>query len=172
MKRPRALRKASILYDGQSSCLWPSWLAAIRNPTSPELCLAPVFPRVEIVHQSFGGPRFSPPPFLSGPVAVQIEADDGGRNPLTFRYQWYINQHRVDGETHPTLSPTLLKLGDKVQVEIVRFDGQTSWKSYRTGAAIVGNTSPEVVKVSILSRLDPTEASCVPWQKALMPTKM
>lgn len=94
---------------------------------------------------------FPTPLTLSGPVAVQIEADDAGRNPLTFRYQWYINEYRVDGETHPTLSPTLLKLGDKVQVEIVASDGQTSWKSYRTGAAIVGNTPPEVVKVSIES---------------------
>ncbi|MEI8013681.1 MAG: Ig domain-containing protein [Nitrospira sp.] len=92
---------------------------------------------------------FPTPLILSGPIAVQIEADDAGRNPLTFHYQWFVNGHRVDGETHPTLSPALLKLGDKVEVEIVASDGQISWKPYRTGPAIVGNTLPEVVKVSI-----------------------
>jgi hypothetical protein len=91
------------------------------------------------------------PLILSGPVAVQIEADNTGRNPLTFRYQWLINGYRVDGEIHPTLSPARLKLGDKVEVEIIAADGQTSGKPYRTEPAIVGNTPPEVVKVSIES---------------------
>ncbi len=94
---------------------------------------------------------FPTPLILSGPVAVQIEADNTGRNPLTFRYQWLINGYRVDGETHPTLSPARLKLGDKVEVEIIAVDGQTSGKPYRTEPAIVGNTPPEVVKVSIES---------------------
>jgi len=94
---------------------------------------------------------FPTPLILSGPIAVQIEADDAGRNPLTFRYQWFVNEHRVDGETHPMLSPALLKLGDKVEVEIIAADGQTSGKPYRTEPAIVGNTPPEVVKVSIES---------------------
>jgi hypothetical protein len=92
---------------------------------------------------------FPTPLILSGPIAVQIEADDAGRNPLTFRYQWFVNEHQVDGETHPTLAPTLLKLGDKVEVEIVAAEGQTSGKPYRTKPAIVGNTPPEVVKLSI-----------------------
>ena len=92
---------------------------------------------------------FPAPLILSGPVAVQIEADDTGRNPLTFRYQWFINEHRVEGETHSTLSPAFLKLGDKVEVEIAASDGQTSGKPYKTEPATVGNTPPEVVKVAI-----------------------
>jgi Putative Ig domain len=89
------------------------------------------------------------PLILSGPVAVQIEADNTGRNPLTFRYQWVINGYRVGGETHPTLSPTLLKFGDKVEVEIVPLDGQTQGKLYKTEPATVGNTPPEVIRVAI-----------------------
>lgn len=86
---------------------------------------------------------------LSGPIAVQVEADEAGRNPFTFRYQWFVNGHQADGETHPMLSPALLKLGDKVEVEIVAADGQTSGTPYRTEPVIVRNTPPEVVKVSI-----------------------
>ncbi|MDP1947786.1 MAG: putative Ig domain-containing protein [Nitrospirota bacterium] len=92
---------------------------------------------------------FPDPLVLSGPVAAQIEADDPDRDPLTFRYQWFVNGHRVDGETRSTLSPTFLKLGDKVAVEIVAFDGQTSGKPYKTDQAVVKNTPPEVVRVSI-----------------------
>ena len=89
------------------------------------------------------------PLVLSGPVAVQIEAEDPDRDPLTFRYQWFINEHRVEGETHPTLSPTFLKRGDRVEAEIVASDGQTSGKAYKTEPAAVGNTPPEVVQVTI-----------------------
>lgn len=92
---------------------------------------------------------FPAPLVLSGPVAVQVEADDPDRNPLTFRYQWFVNGHRVDGETRSTLSPTFLKLGDKVAVEIVAFDGQTVGKPYKTDQAVVKNTPPEVVRVTI-----------------------
>lgn len=89
------------------------------------------------------------PLILSGPVAVQIEADDPDRNPLTFGYQWFINEHRVEGETHSTLSPTFLKRGDRVEAEIVASDGQTSGKPYKTEPATVRNTPPEVVRVTI-----------------------
>jgi hypothetical protein len=92
---------------------------------------------------------FPAPLILSGPVTVQIEADNTGRNPFTFRYQWLINGYRVDGETHPTLSPTLLKLGDKVEVEIIALDGQTLGKLYKTEPVTVGNTPPEVIRVAI-----------------------
>lgn len=92
---------------------------------------------------------FPTPLILSGPVAVQIEADDTGRNPLTFHYQWFINERLVEGETHSTLSPTFLKLGDRVEVEIVASDGQISGKPYKTEPATVRNTPPEVEKVSI-----------------------
>ncbi len=92
---------------------------------------------------------------LSSPVAVQIEADDPDRNPLTFGYQWFVNGYRVEGETQSTLSPTFLKLGDKVEVEVVAFDGQTSGSPYKTKPATVGNTPPEVVKVVI----EPTGSS-------------
>jgi len=92
---------------------------------------------------------FPSPLILNGPVAVQIEANNTGRNPLTFRYQWFINGYRVEGETHSTLSPTFLKLGDKVEVEIVASDEHTSGKPYKTESATVRNTPPEVLKVSI-----------------------
>lgn len=89
------------------------------------------------------------PLVLSGPVAVQIEADDPDRNPLTYRYQWFINEQRVDGETRSTLTPTLLKQGDRVEVEIIAFDGQASGKPYKTEPAVAKNTPPEVTRVTI-----------------------
>lgn len=89
------------------------------------------------------------PLILSGPIALQIEAEDPDRNSLTFGYQWFINGHRIEGETQSTLSPTFLNRGDRVEAEVVASDGHTSGKPYKTEPATVGNTPPEVVKVTI-----------------------
>ncbi|MEK6763639.1 MAG: putative Ig domain-containing protein [Nitrospirota bacterium] len=86
---------------------------------------------------------------LSGPLGVQIEAADPDRNPLTYGYQWFINGHRVEGETQSTLSPTFLKRGDRVEVEIVASDSYTSGKPNKSEPVTVGNTLPEVVGVAI-----------------------
>lgn len=56
------LRTVPFLYDGPAFFLWSFWPAVIRNLTSLELRQAPVFSRVEILHQSFGRPWFSLPP--------------------------------------------------------------------------------------------------------------
>jgi hypothetical protein len=113
---------------------------------APGSGVSPVGNRPPVIQRAVVLPA---PLVLSGSAAVQIEADDPDRNPLTFRYQWFINEHRVEGETHSTLSPTFLKRGDKVEVEIAASDGQTLGKSYKTEPAVVGNTLPEVVRVTI-----------------------
>jgi hypothetical protein len=80
---------------------------------------------------------------------VQIEAEDPDRSPLTFRHQWFINGARVEGETHPTLPPNALRRGDKVQVEVAASDGQVESKVYQTAMVAVGNTPPNVTKVTV-----------------------
>lgn len=89
------------------------------------------------------------PILLNGPVSVQIEAEDPDRNPLTFRHQWFINGNRVEGETRPTLAPSFLKRGDRVQAEVVASDGQVEGKPFQAAAVVVGNTPPEATKIAI-----------------------
>ena len=89
------------------------------------------------------------PILLNGPVSVQIEAEDPDRNPLTFRHQWFINGNRVEGETRPTLAPSFLKRGDHVYAEVVASDGQVEGKPFQVVPVVVGNTPPEVTKITI-----------------------
>ncbi len=89
------------------------------------------------------------PIVLTGPVSVQIDAEDPDRNPLTFRHQWFINGTRVEGEAHPTLASSLLKRGDKVHVDIVASDGQSDSRVYQAAPVVVGNTPPGVISVKV-----------------------
>ncbi|MGQ0810010.1 MAG: putative Ig domain-containing protein [Nitrospiraceae bacterium] len=89
------------------------------------------------------------PVVLSGPLSVQIHAEDPDRNPVTFRHRWFINGNPVEGETRPMLSPTFLKRGDRVGVEVFPFDGQIEGNPYQTDPVVVGNTPPEVTRITI-----------------------
>lgn len=89
------------------------------------------------------------PILLNGSISVQIEAEDPDRNPLTFRHQWFVNGNPLEGEIRPTLTPGLLKRGDKVHAEVVASDGQTEAKPFQTASVAVGNTPPDVTNVTI-----------------------
>lgn len=98
--------------------------------------------------------RIVPSPLvLSGPVSVQIEAEDPDRDAMTFRYQWLVNANPIEGQTGPTLAPNLLKRGDSVAVEVIPSDGKTQGPPYRTKVVAVANTPPEVTQIV----LEPSE---------------
>ncbi len=94
--------------------------------------------------------RIVPSPLvLSGPVSVQVEADDPDREAVTFRYQWLVNGNPMAGQTESTLAPHLLKRGDSVAVEVIPSDGKTQGPPYRTQAVAVANTPPEITRVAL-----------------------
>lgn len=94
--------------------------------------------------------RILPSPLiLSGPITTLVEADDPDRNPISFRYQWLVNGKPVPGETGATIEPRLLKRNDVVAVEVTPLDAYTAGKPYQTEGARVGNTPPEVTKLSM-----------------------
>lgn len=93
------------------------------------------------------------PIILTGPVAVQIDAEDPEREAVSFQYQWFVNDAPLAGQTKATLPPELLRRGQAVSVEVIPFDtNEQKGPAYRTAATMVGNTPPEVTKVSFLSR--------------------
>ena len=90
---------------------------------------------------------------LTGPVAVQIEAEDPEREAVSFQYQWYVNNAPLAGQTSATLPPELLRRGQTVSVEVVPLDtNKQKGPLYRTVAASVGNTPPIVTRVSLVSQ--------------------
>jgi hypothetical protein len=94
------------------------------------------------------------PVVLSGPLSVQVEAEDPDRDPVTFSYEWLTKGNPLSGQTGPTLAPHLLMRGDSVAVTVIPFDGKTQGPPYRTKDVLVGNTPPEVIQIV----LEPSEA--------------
>lgn len=86
---------------------------------------------------------------LTGPVAVQIDAEDPEREAVSFQYQWYVDNAALPKETSATLSAELLRRGQTVMVEIIPTDGTHKGQAYRTKSVVVGNTSPRVTAVSL-----------------------
>ena len=87
---------------------------------------------------------------MTGPVAVQIDAEDPEREAVSFQYQWYVDNAALPKETSATLSAELLRRGQTVMVEIIPTDGTHKGQAYRTKSVVVGNTSPRVTAVSLM----------------------
>ncbi len=86
---------------------------------------------------------------LTGPVGVQALAEDPERDPITYSYQWYVNDAPVAGQTNPTFPAELLRRGQMISVEITPSDGKQKGKPARTPAAPVGNTAPHITAVTL-----------------------
>jgi hypothetical protein len=84
---------------------------------------------------------------LAGPVGAQALAEDPEREPITYSYQWFVNDVLVAGQTNPTFPAELLRRGQMISVEITPSDGKQKGKPVRTPAAPVGNTAPHITSV-------------------------
>lgn len=84
---------------------------------------------------------------LTGPVGVQVNAQDPERETVSFLYQWYVDNTALAGQTHATLPAEMLRRGQSVFVEIIPTDGVNKGHPYRAKSVEVGNTSPKVVAV-------------------------
>ena len=89
------------------------------------------------------------PLVLTGPIVVQVEAQDVDRNPLTLRYRWIVNGQPVRDQEGEQLSPELLKRGDTVSVEIWPHDGMVEGSPFTTEQVVVGNSPPVVAHLAI-----------------------
>lgn len=86
---------------------------------------------------------------LTNPVGVQALAEDPEKEPITYSYQWYVNDAPVAGQTNPTFPAELLRRGQMISVEITPSDGKQKGKPIRTPAAQVGNTAPHITAVTL-----------------------
>ncbi|MCS6294174.1 MAG: putative Ig domain-containing protein [Nitrospira sp.] len=86
---------------------------------------------------------------LTGPVGIQALAEDSEREPITYSYQWYVNDALVAGQTNSTFPAELLRRGQMISAEITPSDGKQKGKSVRTPAAQVGNTAPHITAVTL-----------------------
>lgn len=90
---------------------------------------------------------------LTGPVEVQVDAEDPEREAVSFYYQWHVDNVPLAGQTNATLRAELLKRGQSVFVEIIPSDAVHKGNPYRTKSVVVGNTSPRVATVSLTPQI-------------------
>jgi len=86
---------------------------------------------------------------LTGPIVVQVEAQDVDLNPLSFRYRWIVNGQTVRNQDGEQLSSELLKRGDAVSVEIRAYDGTVEGRPFVTEPVVVVNSPPVVAGLAI-----------------------
>lgn len=84
-----------------------------------------------------------------------IETDDSQSSTAGFQYQWMVNGDPLRDQTGPTLTPSMLKRGDRVTVGLVPTSGTIQGTRYQAGPALVGNTPPVVGHISIERPDDP-----------------
>jgi len=86
---------------------------------------------------------------LSGPVSIQVEAQDPDLNIVEFRYRWLVNGKVISGQTRESFPPELLKRGDQLVVEVTPFDGMIEGSPLRSNPVSVVNTAPIISGVGI-----------------------
>jgi len=84
-----------------------------------------------------------------------IETDDSHSDTAGFQYQWMVNGDLIRDQTGPTLTPSMLKRGDRVTVDLVPTSGTVQGTRYQAGPVVVGNTPPVVGHLSIERPADP-----------------
>lgn len=82
-------------------------------------------------------------------MSVQIHAEDPEREAVTYRYQWYVNNAPLSGQTNAMLPAELLRRGQMVSVEIIPADATQKGEAYRTTPVVVGNSVPRVTVVTL-----------------------
>ena len=84
------------------------------------------------------------PPTLAAPLSLAVDAIDPEAAPVSFRFQWYVNDALLPTATNATLDPGQLKRGDRVAVEVVASDGKLESVPFRLTPVLIGNTPPIV----------------------------
>ena len=92
---------------------------------------------------------------LNETVKVMIETDERQSSTAGFQYQWLVNGAPLRDQTGPTLTPSMLKRGDRVTVGLVPTSGTVQGTRYQAGPVVVGNTPPVVATLSIERPDDP-----------------
>lgn len=95
----------------------------------------------------------SDPIVLTGPVAVQVVAEDPEREAVSFHYQWFVDDAPLLKQTKAILPAELLRRGQAVMVEITPTDGTNRGQPYKTKPVVVGNTSPKITSLTFVSQV-------------------
>jgi hypothetical protein len=77
-------------------------------------------------------------------IFARVNAVDADRDPIRYRYKWYINGSEVKGESKASLSVSKCRKGDEVYAEIVATDGEDESSPFKAEAITIGSNAPEI----------------------------
>jgi hypothetical protein len=92
---------------------------------------------------------------LNETVKVMIETGGDSSERAGIQYQWMANGYPLQGQTGPTLNPSMLQRGDRVTVNLVPTRGMVQGAHYQAGPVVIGNTPPVVTNLFIERPTDP-----------------
>ena len=82
-------------------------------------------------------------------LRVEAQSEDMDGDPVTYRYQWLVNDTPVSGETAPQFKTDGLKNGDRITVELTPNDGKIDGAVLVTNPVTVGNTAPDIAEIHL-----------------------
>lgn len=75
-------------------------------------------------------------------VRASVEGSDPDQDPLSYGYHWFKNDVAMEGASQPALPLSSLTRGDRVAVEVVASDGESSAPAVRSDVLEVENGPP------------------------------
>lgn len=94
--------------------------------------------------------KLMPEPIVPGePVQAQVDAEDEDGDSVLLRHQWFANGEPIPGAVASTLSPTMLKRGDQLTVEVVPLDGKVQGPPVRSSPVTMPNSPPEATRLTL-----------------------
>jgi hypothetical protein len=86
---------------------------------------------------------------LDSTLQVDLVSEDVESDPVTFRYQWFLNGSAVAGATSPSYSAAALKNKDRIMVEVTPNDGKVDGEVFKADQVTVGNTAPDIAEIHL-----------------------
>jgi hypothetical protein len=86
---------------------------------------------------------------LDTTLRVEVRGEGMSGGPITYRYQWFVNNLPIQGATEPQFSTESLKKDDRIRVTVTPNDGKMDGPVFETDPVTVGNTAPEIAEIHL-----------------------
>lgn len=77
-------------------------------------------------------------------LRVRAEAVDPDGDIVTWQYQWYRNGEKLLGEIGEAFPASKTQHGDKLEVEVIPFDGRVQGAVFKSGSVTIQNSTPRL----------------------------
>lgn len=80
----------------------------------------------------------------SAEIVLRVAAVDADDDPIRYRYEWFKNGQRVEGQTDSKIDVSHFKKGDRVHANVVASDPESSTAPYKSDPIELGSNAPKI----------------------------